>query len=234
MSKTLAEILEEKFIPHRNMDAPLADRLQSYASDVRRLNPLAAEAADRLVERLMTSGAGNMAPKIGDRLPSFILPDDQGRLISLEDILKKGPAAISFHRGYWCPYCRINIHALALAEEKVRAKNCQIVAIVPERQKFSAWLKSDVKAAFPVLSDMDNGYAMSLGLAIWVGDEMMAVMKAAGKDISLSQGSDSWMLPIPATFVVGTNGIIVARFVDPDYRMRMAIDDMIAALTMAQ
>jgi len=37
------------------------------------------------------------------------------------------------------------------------------------------------------------------------------------------------MLPIPATFVAGTDGIVWARFVDPDYRKRMEIDDMLAA-----
>jgi peroxiredoxin len=42
------------------------------------------------------------------------------------------------------------------------------------------------------------------------------------------------VLPIPATFIVGTDGIVTARFVDPDYRMRMAIEDMIAALRSAK
>jgi peroxiredoxin len=41
------------------------------------------------------------------------------------------------------------------------------------------------------------------------------------------------MLPIPATFVVGTDGIVAARFVEPDYRTRMAIEDLVAALKAA-
>jgi peroxiredoxin len=49
----------------------------------------------------------------------------------------------------------------------------------------------------------------------------------------VSQGTDNWMLPIPATFIVGTDGIVRGRFVDPDYRMRMAIEDMLAALRSA-
>jgi peroxiredoxin len=51
-----------------------------------------------------------------------------------------------------------------------------------------------------------------------------------GHDLPSFQGNDSWILPIPATFVVGRDGIVAARFVDPDYRKRMAIDDLIAAL----
>jgi hypothetical protein len=38
------------------------------------------------------------------------------------------------------------------------------------------------------------------------------------------------MLPIPAAFIVGTDGIVRARFVDSDYRARMAVDDKLAAL----
>jgi peroxiredoxin len=37
-------------------------------------------------------------------------------------------------------------------------------------------------------------------------------------------------LPIPATFVVGRDGLVKARFVDPDFRKRMEIDDLIDAL----
>jgi peroxiredoxin len=75
---------------------------------------------------------------------------------------------------------------------------------------------------------------MSLGLAIWVGEEMKRLMVKSGCDPSVTQGTDNWMLPIPATFIVSTDGIIRARFIDPDYRMRMAIEDMLAALRSAK
>jgi peroxiredoxin len=41
-------------------------------------------------------------------------------------------------------------------------------------------------------------------------------------------------LPIPATFVVGTDGEVKARFLDPDYRKRVAVEDLIEALKSAQ
>jgi peroxiredoxin len=77
---------------------------------------------------------------------------------------------------------------------------------------------------------MDNGYAMSLNLAIWVGAEMQEYMSGIGRKLPQYQGNESWMLPIPATFVVGKDGRIKSRFVDPDYRNRMAVDDLIEAL----
>ena len=97
----------------------------------------------------------------------------------------------------------------------------------------AAW-KSEAKADFPILTDLDNGYALSLDLAICVGEEMRGLIGVAGWDLPAYQGNETWMLPIPATFVVGTDGIITARFVDPDYRERMAMEDLIAALRKAR
>ena len=231
--RPLGDILEDAFVHCRNLDAPLADRLQAFANELRCLIPDFTAAVDALVSRLAENDAGATAPKVGEPMPAFLLPDEQGRLVRLADLLGEGPTAIAFNRGHWCPYCRINIDALARAEKEVAAEHRHIAAIVPDRQRFAMWLKSDCKAPFPVLTDMDNGYAMTLGLAIWVGDKLKHMMVSSGWDPSVSQGTDNWMLPIPATFIVGTDGIVRARFVDPDYRMRMAIEDMLAALRSA-
>lgn len=232
--RPIGEILEDAFIRCRDLQAPLADRLQAFADEVRRLGPHFTEAVDALVNRLVEAGAGATAPQVGEPMPAFLLPDEQGRLVRLNDLLGEGPVAIAFNRGQWCPYCRINVDALARAEEEVATEHRHIAAIVPDRQKFAMWLKSDANAPFPVLTDMDNGYAMSLGLAFSVGDEMKHMMVSCGWDPSVSQGTDDWTLPIPATFIVGTDGMVHARFVDPDYRTRMAIEDMLAALRSAR
>jgi peroxiredoxin len=150
--------------------------------------------------------------------------------VSLENLLRVGPVAITFHRGHWCPYCRINTKALAEAQSKIAAAGAQIVAITPDRQQFAVALKHDSKMHYPVLIDMDNGYALSLNLAIWVGAEVQELMAASGRDLPRYQGNDSWMLPLPASFVVDAEGIVRARFIDPDYRKRMAIEDLLQAV----
>ena len=62
---------------------------------------------------------------------------------------------------------------------------------------------------------------------------MKGNLQEIGRDLPRYQGNESWMLPIPATFVVGRDGLVKARFVDPDFRKRMEIDDLIAALKSA-
>jgi peroxiredoxin len=232
-SKPLSQLLEEAFVRCRDMDASLAERLKAFADAVRQFGPQFQDAVDGLVERLKQHDVGENAPKPGDKMPNFVLPDERGQLISLDTMLQNGPVAVTFHRGYWCPYCRINTRALAEAQEQIMAEGGQVAAIMPDREHFTAELKAESDAPFPILTDFDNGYALSLNLAFWVGDEMQKLMTGAGWDVSRSQGSDTWLLPVPATFVVGTDGEVRARFVDPDYRRRMTIEDLLSALRTA-
>src|SRR6266511_1019735 len=163
-SQPLAEALEEAFQHCRDMDASLRERLEALADAVRTLSPSFAETVDQLIARLQQSDAGATAPRPGDPIPPFLLPDETGRLVSLDTLLSNGPVAVTFHRGHWCPYCRINTDALAKAQKDIAAEGSQIVAIMPDRQQFAAEFKSALKAPFPVLTDLDNGYALCLNL----------------------------------------------------------------------
>jgi peroxiredoxin len=212
------------------MDAPLAERLSAMADDVRRLAPDFAVIVDNMVARLQKSGAGASAPSVGEQMPEFVLPDENGHLVSLSGLRRSGQVVIAFHRGHWCPYCRINANALAKIDSHVEAAGGQLVMITPETEKFTKQFRVDSKVAFPILTDLDNGYALELQLAIKINDEKRTAMTLAGWDVSPYQGNDNWILPIPATFVIGRDGVIKGRFVDPDYRKRMGIEDMLAAL----
>ena len=229
MANIERETLDDAFRRVRDLDLSLREQLLAFAETTRRERPEFAAAVDRLVGRLRQYGAGESAPRVGEPMPPFVLPDETAQMLSLEELLNRGPVAVTFQRGHWCPYCRININALAQAHKELTANAGQIVAIMPDRQKFAAELKSQSNVPFPILTDMDNGYALSLNLAIWVGAEIQKLMRDR-LDLPAFQGNSSWMLPIPATFVVGRDGLIRARFIDPDYRKRMMIADMIAAM----
>jgi peroxiredoxin len=123
---------------------------------------------------------------------------------------------------------------MAQAQRDIAAARGQIVAIMPERQKFAVEFKSSTKSPFPVFTDVDNGYALSLNLAIWVGPDLERLLSSFGRSLPAYQGNDAWMLPIPATFVIARDGIVSARFNDPDFRRRMSIEDLVAALKSAQ
>src|SRR5438874_211617 len=102
------QALEESFKRIRAMDGSLNEQLATLAWSSRQRQPEFAAAIDRLVDRLRQNGAGENAPKAGEIMPAFFLPDETGHLVSLDQLLAEGPVAMTFHRGHWCPYCRVS------------------------------------------------------------------------------------------------------------------------------
>ncbi|MCK1361835.1 peroxiredoxin-like family protein [Bradyrhizobium sp. 199] len=231
LSPTDAEQLRLAFQRCRDMDGTLNEQLRAYADASRAVFPAYGEAVDRLVERLGGPGGGETAPRPGDAMPPFMLPDEGGRLVTLPSLLERGPLAVMFFRGHWCPYCRLNVRAVVQARDRIKAVGAQIVAVMPETQEYTTQIKAESSAPFPILTDLDNGYALSLNLAIWLGAEIQGLLSY--QDMAKFHGNDGWILPIPAVFVVGRDGVVKARFVDPDFRKRMEIDDLLAALDSA-
>lgn len=229
MTHPLVAALEEKFQAVRDLNLPLGARLRAIADEVRDKSPEFADAVETFVGRLETAQAGSGAPDVGDAMPPFTMPDHEGRLVSLEDILARGPAILAFHRGHWCPYCRLNMVGLAEIQDKVG--KAQIYAISSELQKFTRTLRSEAGATFPFLTDLDGGYALSIGLAIWVDDFMSSLIASAGWNVPEYQGGQAWILPIPAVFIVDEDGIVRTRHVDPDYRRRMELDAVLEGVS---
>lgn len=212
------------------LEAPLRVRLKIIADEVRRLSDVFADAVDRFVARLQVAEAGAAAPKVGDPFPDFLLPDQDGRLVGFDTLRGDGLLVIAFLRGHWCPYCKTTAVALGEIAEAAAAKGARIAAITPESRKYSERLATDADHKFPVLTDVDNGLALALNLAIWVDDDMARLISGAGWDVPAYQTAKSWVLPIPATFIVNRSGRVAARYVNADYRTRMEIDDILAAL----
>ncbi|GLR88972.1 peroxiredoxin-like family protein [Bradyrhizobium iriomotense] len=228
LSPADAERLRLAFQRCRDMEGTLNEQLRAYADAGREIFPAYGAAVDRLVVRLSENGGGENAPRPGEAMPPFMLPDENGKLIALPSLLERGPTAVMFFRGHWCPYCRLNVRAVTEAHDRITAMGAQIVAIMPETQEYSEKFKAESGAPFPVLTDLDNGYALSLNLVIWLGTEIQQLLSY--QDMAKFHGNDGWVLPIPAVFVVGRDSMVKARFVDPDFRRRMEIDDLLAAL----
>ncbi len=225
------EAIERVFDKAQGMDAPLSTRLLLIAEAVRTGSPGFADAVERLIARLAGAGLGGTAPQIGETMPPFILPDQDGRLTRLADVLALGPTVISFHRGHWCPYCQLTASALAQVQDRIG--RARMIAITPETRSYNARLIERSGIRYRVLTDPDSGYALSMNLAFWVDDGFANLMRSVGQDLSAYQAKGAWVLPVPATFVVDGRGEIVARHVDPDYRRRIEIDDLVAAFERA-
>ena len=216
--KSLEEALYEAFEKADSLDAPLRERLKFYLGESRRLLPELESAYDQLVQRIAATEAEKRMPGVG------------GKLVNLAGLIAKGPLVISFNRGRWCDYCGLELRALARAYPDIVAAGGDAISIVPETAHYARDLQKVRGMPFRVLIDLDLAYALSLGLVFWLGEKLKEMYRGFGIDLERFQGHGGWFLPIPATLVVGRDGRVKARFVDPDFRHRMNTEDIVRAI----
>jgi peroxiredoxin len=219
--------MEESPIPDA-LPEPLAARLAREAEATRARSPGYIAALERFVARLVAAKAGEAAPRVGQPMPPLLMPDHDGHLVRLDAILRKGPAVLVFHRGHWCPFCKVSMTALAEIQDRVGP--ARLHAISPQIAQYTRQMRDLSGAQFPFLTDIDAGYALSLGLAVWLDDDLASFHRNVGRDLHAYHGGGQWIVPIPAVFVVDRAGIVRARHVDPDYRRRMELDALLAAV----
>src|SRR5882724_7945696 len=74
----------------------------------------------RAAEELLDSNIAMRALQVGETMPDFALLAATGERVRLSDVLRAGPAVVSFFRGMWCEYCQAFARALADVYDRVR------------------------------------------------------------------------------------------------------------------
>jgi peroxiredoxin len=105
-----------------------------------------------------------------------------------------------------------------------------VVTIMPDSAQFTAGYAATNNLPFPVLSDTDLGYSLSLGLIFWIGPEVQRLYRDVGIDLEHYHGNDGHFLPMAAKFLVGQDGLVKARRVNIEFRERMEPEELIGAL----
>jgi peroxiredoxin len=104
------------------------------------------------------------------------------------------------------------------------------VAISPELPERALSTREEKTLGFDVLSDVGNAVARQYGLVFALPDRLRPIYQAFGIDLPAFNGDETFELPMPATYVVATDGTIVKAFVDADYTKRMEPAEAVAAL----
>lgn len=209
----------------------LAEDLQTQAASVASMAPAPVlTILNDSVQIVASSGLAGRAVGVGDKAPDFDLPGPNGARVRLADLLFDGPVVVSFYRGGWCPYCNLELRALQAALPEITGLGATLVAISPESPDSSLSTAEKDELTFSVLSDAGSATSRTYGLVYSVDAAMREVLVGFGNDLTKINGTDSWELPIPATYVIGTDGTIAYAFADADYRRRSEPADVVAAL----
>jgi peroxiredoxin len=209
----------------------LKELLDGFRSEfMAKVPPEIREAMARADMALVASGIMQRALKAGDSAPQFCLPDSRGGHVYLKNLLTQGPVVVSFYRGGWCPYCNLELRALQQVLPEIERLGAQLVAISPQTPDESLSTAEKNGLAFTVLSDAGSGTARAYGIAFDLAEELRPIYTRFNHALPDKNGVDNWLLPIPATYVIDTDGIITLAFIDVDYRNRLEPMELTAAL----
>ena len=181
-------------------------------------------------EELINSGIGERTLNEGDEIPQINLPNAVGKTINVNSMLKDGPVVISFYRGAWCPYCNLELKALQQALPEIKSLGAQLIAISPNTPDNSISSIEKHGLEFEVLTDTGNKIAKEFRLVFNLAEELRPIYQQFNFDIPKYNGNESWDIPIPANYIVNTDGKIVHSFVNADYTQRMEPTEIINKL----
>lgn len=184
-------------------------------------------AYEDMIAELGRNGFLDQVLQVGEVFPDFMLPSAEGRLVALDKLLARGPVIVSFFRGEWCPFCRLMLAALTEALPEIEAAGASLLALTPETGGLALTMKEYHGARFEVLSDVDCGVGLSAGVVFKIPQLYRARMRA---DFAARHGNAGWFLPVPATFILSTDGVVAWRFLDVDFSHRAEPEEIIAAV----
>lgn len=205
----------------RVADGTLAEQLEErYQYALRNRSAQSNATMAELVDELRRSRVAQNAPRPGQRAPDFALPDARGQVVTLGEVLTRGSAVVAFYRGGWCPYCNLQLRAYQTVIEEIHDLGGELVAISPQLPDGSLSTAETNQLSFPVLSDVGNEVARAFDLVFDVPAAVQDFYRQE-KDVDLEAINGEWRLPVPATFVIGSDQIVRVAHVDPDYVRRL-------------
>ena len=158
-----------------------------------------------VVAELKRSGLAERALLAGSEAPEFELSDGTGKLVHSADLLKRGPLVVCFIRGRWCPFCVGQMEAMNAAHPQIEKLGASLVAISPQTVHQSFLMADQHQLRFPVLSDQENRVARQFGLVYRVPADQQEIYRRAFVNLPSINGDSSWELPIPATYIIGSD-----------------------------
>jgi peroxiredoxin len=177
---------------------------------------LSFEQPQETAEIFSSTGVEARAKKVGELVREFTVTDQNGRSTRLSQTWREGPLVIVFFRGDQCMRCELQLQAWMHYLRELEGLGASIVAITPQSVRDITEEFEGVASGIAMFSDTLHEAANAFGLSVTLPPEVVDLYAASGMDAPVLAADGSWVLPIPATFVVDQSGRIRFAHVDAD------------------
>jgi peroxiredoxin len=165
----------------------------------------------------------------GTKIPDVTLTDVFGNPVNLLTTVSKKPVILIFYRGGWCPYCNTQMSHIQKIDSSLKELGYDILAVSPDTPNELGKSIDKNNLNYTLLSDSSMDACSKFGIAFKVNDEIVEKYKSYNIDLEGSSGMKHHLLPVPSVFIIGTDGIVKFQYVNPNYKVRIDSDLLLAA-----
>ncbi len=183
---------------------------------------------------LIAIAAGAAPFMVGQAIPSGTLETVDGQPFDLKVAASEQPIVVIFYRGGWCPFCNAHLGQLQEVQPKLKELGYRIIAISPDRPKKLKESLDKYGLGYTLLSDSSMETAKAFGLAFKIDAPMLKKLESYNIDIEAASGEKHHLLPIPAVFLVGTDGLVDFAHSNLDYTVRLSVEELLRAAQAAR
>jgi peroxiredoxin len=174
----------------------------------------------------------------GQTLPELTLKDIDDNAVNLTALVGQKPTILFFYRGGWCPFCNAQMGQLKAIEPKLIEMGFQLVGISPDTPEQLKASVRDNKLDYLLLSDENLTASKAFGLAYFTSAKVTQTyaqkMNVSNQLVQTPEGDKRLVLPVPAVYLIDTDGLVHFQYVNPNYKVRPAPALIITAAELLQ
>ena len=169
----------------------------------------------------------------GRAAPRFTVRTVDNEAFTFDPQNLERPVVLITFRGGWCPFCNMHLSELRDVVPEISALGSDVLFLSGDRpdllySTLSRETQEDIEGlAYTILSDADAQAAMALGIAFKASQATIERRREKQQDIEGSSMLRHGVLPVPAVFAIGADGVIAFTFADPNYKVRLPAEDLL-------
>ena len=168
--------------------------------------------------------------QVGDIAPEFHGIDQSEDTVNLRESLKNGPVVLIFFRGSWCYFCNRHISKFQDSLEYVLDRGASVFAVSPQIPEYNHKTVRKTGAAFSIIHDKGYQIMDAYYVSFTIDEKTIQKYRRFGRHIDRANANEDYILPVPATFIIGEDRVIRYIQYDPNYKNRSTVAEVLRNL----